>query len=155
MPALIGIINWAQTSNTGSGNLAIITLPAGIKLLRAEVHGTVTHPIATATTSGPQFDSPLMWGIQAIPHGNTPLALPANITAADWLVVEAHQPAEVVAAWAPSTATVAIGTGGGFSLRWSGQAVYSGSTDVVFTDGQATGFTEVWESFGVMKVWYD
>jgi hypothetical protein len=155
MPALTAIINWAQTSPTGGGSLALIALPAGIKLLRAEVHGAITNPIATSTVTGTQFSSPLMWGIQAIPHGNTPLVLPNNITAADWLTVEAHQPSEIVAAWAPSSATVAIGSGGGFSLKWSGQAEYAAATDVLFSDGQATGFSTSWESFGTLKLWYD
>lgn len=148
------IINWSQTSPTGGGNLAIISLIGLHKILRAEVHGAITNPISTSTVSGSQFSSPLMWGIQAIPHGNTPLALPSNITAADWLVVEAHQPSEIVAAWAPSSATVAVASGGGFSLKFAGQKAINADTDVVFTDGQDSGFSTTWESFGTLEVWY-
>lgn len=148
------IINWSQTSPTGGGNLANVTLLGLKKMLRAEVHGAITNPISTSTVSGSQFSSPLMWGIQAIPHGNTPLALPSNITAADWLVVEAHQPSEIVAAWAPSTDTVAVASGGGFSLEWAGQKFIGADTDVLFTDGQDSGFSTTWESFGTMTLWY-
>lgn len=155
MTAGRAIINWSQTAPTGGGNLALINIPSAFKLLRAEVHGAVTNPIATSTVTGTQFSSPLLFGIQAIPHGNTPLALPANITAADWLVVEAHQPSEIVAAWAPSSATVAIGSGGGFSLKWRGQQAFSASTDILFTDGQDAGFSTTWESFGTLTVWYN
>jgi hypothetical protein len=155
MPATTAIINWAQTSDTTTGDLAIITVTGAFKLLRAEMHGANTFPITTSTVSGTQLSSPYMWGIQAIPHGNTPLALPANITAADWLVVEAHTPGELGVAWAPSTDTVAFASGGGYSLRWSGQQVFSASTDIIFTTGQASGFSGTLESFGVMKIWYD
>lgn len=154
MPTTPAIINWAQTSDTGGGSLALIALPAGIKLFRAEVHGTVSHPIGTTTTSGTQFDGSLMWGIQGIPHGNTPLALPANITAADWLVVQAQEPTEVTAVWAPSTDTAAVASAGGFSLVWTGQQSYPAATDFLFSDGQATGFSSTWESFGTMRLWY-
>jgi hypothetical protein len=149
------IINWAQTSDTGGGNLALINLSTPFKLLRVEVHGTVSHAVGNLPPTGVQFDGSLMWGIQAIPHGNTPLALPNNITAADWLVVEAQRPTEVTAAWSPNSSTAAVATAGGFSLRWAGQMAFGASTDILFTDGQATGFTNTWESFGTMKVWYN
>lgn len=154
MPASVAIINWAQTSNTGGGSLAVIALPAGIKLFRAEVHGTVSHPVSTFAPTGNQFDGSLMWGIQGIPHGNTPLALPANITAADWLVVQAQEPAEVTAFWVPDTSTAALATAGGFSLRWAGQQLYPNATDFLFTDGQAAGYSASWESFGTLTLWY-
>jgi hypothetical protein len=155
MPASTAIISWAQTSNTTPGDLGIITVTGAFKLLRVEMHGAHTDPITTATTSGSQLNSPFVWGIQAIPHGNTPLALPANITAADWLVVQAHEPGELGVFWAPSTDTVAFDVGGGYHLRWSGQQAYAASTDIIFTTGQWTGFSTSSESFGTMRIWYD
>jgi hypothetical protein len=150
----VAIINWQQTSPTGGGNLASISLLSLNKILRVEAHGGITFPIITTTSTGPGLNDAVMMGIQAIPHGNTPLALPANISAADWLLVEQRIPGEGVLGWAPSTATAAATAGGGFRMDWTGQKFYGASTDLVFTDGQSTGYTGVWESFGTMRVWY-
>lgn len=148
------IINWEQTTPTGGGNLASITLLGLNKILRVEARGGITFPIGTTTATGPGFTVATMFGIQAIPHGNTPLALPANITAADWLVVEQRIPGEGVIGWSPSSNTAAAGAGGGFSMDFAGQKHYGADTDLLFTDGQSSGFTETWRCWGSMRVWY-
>lgn len=150
----LAIINWEQTTPTGGGNLASIALLGLHKILRVEARGGITFPFITTTDTGPGLNDAVMFGIQAIPHGNTPLALPANITAADWLVVEQRQPGEGILAWTPATNTVAAAAGGGFRMDWAGQKFFGADTDLVFTDGQSTGFTETWENFGSMRVWY-
>src|SRR5487761_1909888 len=113
MSVNVAIINWEQTSPTGGGNLAILTVNPLTKLLRVEARGAITYPVATVTDTANGFANPVMVGIQAIPHGNTPLALPANITAADWLIVEQRTAGEASAAWAPDTDTAAVFAGGG------------------------------------------
>lgn len=154
MSTNVAIINWEQTSATGGGNLAIVSLAGLGKLLRVEARGGISFPFGTTTDTGPGFDVATMFGIQAIPHGNTPLALPANITAADWLVVQQRVPGEGVAAFSPSTDTAAAAAGGGYSMDWAGQQYYGADTDVVFTDGQSSGFTDAWRNWGTMRIWW-
>lgn len=154
MSTNLAIINWEQTSPTGGGNLAILTVNPLTKLLRVEVRGAITYPASTYTSSATGYANPVMYGIQAIPHGNTPLALPANITAADWLVVEQREPGEASIAWAPSTDTSAAFAGGGYSLDWAGQKYYNADTDLVITDGQSAGYSLTWMNFGTMRIWY-
>jgi hypothetical protein len=148
------IINWEQTSPTGGGNLAILTVSPLTKLLRVEARGAITYPATTFTDTAVGFANPVMVGIQAIPHGNTPLALPANITAADWLTVEQRTAGEASIAWAPDTDTAAGFAGGGYSIDWAGQKYFSANTDLVFTDGQSTGYSLTWMNFGTMRIWY-
>lgn len=154
MSVNVAIINWEQTSPTGGGNLAILTVNPLTKLLRVEARGAITYPATTATDTSNGFANPVLLGIQAIPHGNTPLALPANITAADWLVVEQRTPGEGVTSWAPDTDTAALFGGGGYSLDWAGQKYYSADTDLVLTDGQSAGYSLTWMNFGSMRIWY-
>lgn len=154
MSTSLAIINWEQTTATGGGQLASISLIGLHKILRVEARGGITFPVGTTTVTGLGFSVATMFGIQAIPHGNTPLALPSNITAADWLVVQQRDPGEGVLAWAPSSATAAAAGGGGFSMDWAGQKAYNADTDLVFTDGQSTGFTDTWRCWGTMRVWF-
>lgn len=154
MSTTLAIINWQQTSPTGGGSLASISLIGLHKILRVEARGGIAFPFGTTTDTGPGFDVATMFGIQAIPHGNTPLALPSNITAADWLVVQQRVPGEGVAAFSPSTDTAAAAAGGGFAMDWAGQRAYNADTDLVFTDGQSTGFTDTWRCWGTMRVWF-
>lgn len=154
MSTTVSIINWEQTSPTGGGSLASISLIGLTKILHVEAHGGVGFPIVTTTDTGAGPQNPLMFGVQAIPHGDTPLALPANITAADWLVVEQRIPGEAAFSWSPDTDTAAAAAGGGFRLDWSGQKYYGADTDLVFTDGQSTGFSLTWSCWGTMRVWW-
>jgi hypothetical protein len=115
--------------------------------------GAISFP-GEALVEANWFGYPILMGIQAIPNGDTPLTLPADIGDSQFLQVEAWQPENAFATWEPNTATAAAIGGGKFSLTWAGQAYYAGTTDFLFTTGLQTGGSETFLIALSTTIWY-
>lgn len=103
------------------------------KLHRIEVTGAVIYPTQSITDTTEIVD-PIIWGVQYMAHGATPLTLPADSDDVHFLAVEAHTPDEVAIGWAPNTATAAAVVGGPIRIHWGGQFyIGGGNTDICFT----------------------
>ncbi|MDE3076015.1 MAG: hypothetical protein KGJ86_11355 [Chloroflexota bacterium] len=144
---------WADGAPSTGGQGAAVIISSGFKLCRVEVRGAVTQP-GLAAVQADWFEDAQMWGIQAIPNGSPTLVLPADIGSPDWLAFEARPPGEVVADWAPNTATAAALTAGGFRLTWAGQLFVSGDTYISFVHGLLIPSSPGWLTYGSIRAWY-
>jgi hypothetical protein len=151
MPRIINY--WADSaSNTGASYPAIV-VTAGYKVTRVEVRGSIGLPTVTVTPPV-VLGSETMWGIQAIPNGNTPLTLPADISNNDWLVTEVRGGTDILSAWTPAANSATLIAAGEISLTWSGQLKVSVDTAIMFTTGPTVGSPSGWWTFGSINVFY-
>jgi hypothetical protein len=92
----------AASWNIGPYNLGSCT-----KLLRVRCGLTIAPGEGTLTAGQIAIDA-FIWGVQWVPHGNSPLSLPADAFEANFLWAETvHTDWAFTALWAPATDTAA------------------------------------------------
>lgn len=152
-PSLISVA-WADQSVNSGASYGGISFAADTKFTRIEVNiGFSAEPITLSTASPPNVDN-VLWGIQAIPAGNTPIVLPSGLNDAGWLNVAAEQPVHNSIAWAPSTDDAGYSFLAGGKITWAGQYIVFGQTDVYFTWGKILSTVADLAFYGCMNIWY-
>lgn len=142
-----------QTTPTAPGAVAVVSSGVGAKITRISVRAELTSSVNSLTT-GTSLTSPIMAGIQAIPHGNTPLSLPGDINNSSWLLVEALNLGDICPTWAPSSDTGVYAPCAGLALDWYGQQPYFGNTDFWFSTGAQAGSSPTFQIAGTISVYF-
>ena len=145
-------IAWTDVTLQAPHSGSAITLGGPIKLFHAEVNATFASAGLTFE-SGDFFIPSFMWGIQAIPAGDTPVTLPTDLNDNVWLVVEGGESGTAAATWAPSSDTAAILLSTTIELKWSGQLFLAVDTAIYFTTGLLPGAAGDLVTGGTMTVW--
>jgi len=78
----------------------------------------------------------LVWGVQWVPHGNSPLNLPASAFHASFLWAKIiHDDANIAFTWSPSTDTAGNGSVDAVTEEWRGQLPIGMNIDLYVTAG--------------------
>jgi hypothetical protein len=144
---------WGDTTSNTGANYGEIDFDSGIKLTRIEVAWNISAA-GDAATAPAYLNSNILVGIQIIPTGDTPLALPGDLNNASFVKVEHAVSGQRALAITPSSDTAWIVYLEGDRLIWAAQYPLFEASKVLFTTGQVNaGEYEIY-CFGSMSVWW-
>jgi hypothetical protein len=123
------------------------------KLLRVTASLTNSN-VAGTYDVGQALTGPFIWGVQWVPHGNSPLSLPADAFEANFLWVRnIHTDGYGTLTWAPSSDTAGSGTVDIATYEWRGQLPIGQDIDLYVTMADlVTGAPSLQGSFSMVVI---
>lgn len=122
MSHLLTTFFWTTTSYSGSGQIDEGPFHIGLvnKLFKAEVRGAIGHQGGTIDTSS-VLSNYTAWGLQIVPHGNSPLDVITSSDSDSWLMRRQTGTDDLAMTWAPSTDTAGLLQSTAVADDWAGQ----------------------------------
>lgn len=122
------------------------------KLLHVTATLSHSYPGVTLASNG-TLSFGILWGLQWVPHGNSPLTLPADAFEPSFLWAEyaAYDKASDLA-WTPAANSASFSTLTTVSKEWRGQLPINQNIDLYVTTGYGITSSEVFQGSFLMRV---
>lgn len=122
------------------------------KLLHVTASLSTSYPGVTVASNF-TITFGILWGFQWVPHGNSPLALPAAAFEANFLWAEyaAHDKASDLA-WTPAANTASFSTLTTVTREWRGQLPINQNIDLYLTTAYGVSSSEQFQGSFLMRV---
>jgi hypothetical protein len=156
MSHLLTTFFWANSSFSGSGqdNEGPFHVGNVNKFFRFEVRGEVNYQGATVSTSS-VFANIIAWGVQIVPHGNSPEDVVTSADSDTWLMRRQVGSEDSFTTWAPSTDDAGVLASNAIADDWAGQLALGGADmDCYLSLKPTTGSVANANTFGTIRLWW-
>jgi hypothetical protein len=157
MTHLLTTMFWSTSSFSGTSQLNEGPFHMGTvnKLFRFQVRGLINY-VGTAVTDMSITANLPAFGVQQVPHGNSPNDVISSTDNDTWLVRRQTGENDTMGSWAPSSDTGVLFVQNAVRDDWAGQLAIGADTDVYLSIKTSTGQTlPDFNTFGTIRVWWD
>jgi hypothetical protein len=156
MSHLLTTMFWNTNSFSGSGQLNEGAFNFGDvnKLFRCHVRGAINFQGASVGDSS-VFTNNLTWGVQVIPHGNSPFDVVTSTDDDTWIIRGQVAFNDTVVGWAPNTDTAGVLATVAVRDEWAGQLNLAGANmDCYLSIKASVGSAANFNTTGTIRWWW-